>query len=86
MFLCKDMSGTIPSEKMVISFVAYLCHRLFDLRYFMGKEREGRSNCCCEHYIMWHIIYSAACRLCKCVRVSVSRMFAILNNTLSSIT
>ena len=28
-----DMCGTIPDEKMVITYVSYLCARLLDLRH-----------------------------------------------------
>ena len=32
MLKCSDMSNTIPDEKVVITYVSYLCARLLDIR------------------------------------------------------
>ena len=32
MVRCADMSNTIPDEKVVITYVTYLCARLLDIR------------------------------------------------------
>ena len=33
MVRCADMSNTIPDEKVVITYVTYLCARLLDIRH-----------------------------------------------------
>ena len=43
MVRCADMSNTIPEEKVVITYVTYLCARLLDIRHETRAARVIQS-------------------------------------------